>query len=236
MKNPSSSAHVPQVNKAEFAISSVATQPDHPTPEDEKEITLQNTLANAGRRRSSIDPTQRQSASRRQSSAARASDEASQRLKWDEANLYLAEQNKSATMKINEPKTPYAAQYDPSQDDAEMIDEDPSIHVDDIVVDEKEKVDSIKKEGKGARQSDIPDLELGEPEEAINIDPAMETNRIYRSESRERSGSNEKHVSVGEVDAEQPGMPTREEIEKHQQFEALRKRHYEMKDIKGLLG
>src|SRR5579862_3738059 len=40
----------------------------------------------------------------------------SPRLKWDEANLYLTEQQKSSTMKINEPKTPYTRRYDPSED------------------------------------------------------------------------------------------------------------------------
>lgn len=32
------------------------------------------------------------------------------------------------------------------------------------------------------------------------------------------------------------GMPTREEMEKHKKFEELRKKHYEMRDIKGRLG
>ncbi|OLL24953.1 Protein GLC8 [Neolecta irregularis DAH-3] len=66
--------------------------------------------------------------------------EISPRLKWDEANLYLTEQDRTATMKIMEPKTPYAGRYDPSQDP----DDD----------------DESMVEG-------IPSLSLGEPEESI---------------------------------------------------------------------
>lgn len=46
-------------------------------------------------------------------------------LKWDEINLYNAEQEKSATMKIDEPKTPYTGGFNPNgeyyQDDKEEI-------------------------------------------------------------------------------------------------------------------
>lgn len=35
-------------------------------------------------------------------------------LKWDEVNLYKSEQEKSATMKIDEPKTPYENGFDPT--------------------------------------------------------------------------------------------------------------------------
>lgn len=34
-------------------------------------------------------------------------------LKWDEINLYKTEQEKAATMKIDEPKTPYEGGFDP---------------------------------------------------------------------------------------------------------------------------
>ncbi|RCK59675.1 hypothetical protein Cantr_07321 [Candida viswanathii] len=34
-------------------------------------------------------------------------------LKWDEINLYKNEQEKSATMKIDEPKTPYEGGFNP---------------------------------------------------------------------------------------------------------------------------
>merc|ERR1711939_1193903 len=36
--------------------------------------------------------------------------------------------------------------------------------------------------------------------------------------------------------SEQVGMPTLEEQEKHRQFEEQRKKHYEMRDVKNLLG
>ena len=204
----------------------------------EKEITLQNTLQNAGRRRSSADV--RGSTSRRQSSAnAGYGPEDNARLKWDEANLYLAEQNKSSTMKITEPKTPYAKQYDPGEDEVETIeeDEDPSIDPNAILVDEKEKGDKLNNKTERARESDIPGLELGEPEEAVDADSGLDADRIVREGSANSRNGSEKHVSVGEGDVEQPvGMPTKEELEKHKKFEQMRKKHYEMKDVKGLLG
>ncbi|WPK24075.1 hypothetical protein PUMCH_001331 [Australozyma saopauloensis] len=39
---------------------------------------------------------------------------ANEHLKWDEINLYKTEQEKAATMKIDEPKTPYEGGFDPS--------------------------------------------------------------------------------------------------------------------------
>lgn len=54
------------------------------------------------------------------------------RLKWDEANLYLTEQEKSSTMKIDEPKTPYAKHYDPAEDEEEIR----ALDANDIMVDE----------------------------------------------------------------------------------------------------
>lgn len=48
-------------------------------------------------------------------------------LKWDEINLYKTEQEKAATMKIDEPKTPYEGGFNPQgeyyQDDEELIPE-----------------------------------------------------------------------------------------------------------------
>jgi protein phosphatase inhibitor 2 len=116
----------------------------------EKELTIHNTQVNAGHRRSSS--AARPGGSRRQSSRTPSAhggdaeaEESSQRLKWDEANIYLNEQDRTATMKINEPKTPYAKHYDPT--------EDPS--------DEDEAM------GDGEGGDEIPGLSLGEPEEAV---------------------------------------------------------------------
>ena len=71
---------------------------------------MENTLKNAGltHRRSSSNP--RGPVSRRQSGNSAHPEENSPRLKWDEANLYLTEQQRDSTMKITEPKTPYAKQ------------------------------------------------------------------------------------------------------------------------------
>lgn len=130
-----------------------------------------------------------------------------QRLKWDEANLYLTEQERTSTMKITEPKTPYAKHYEPSEDDDdEMLD------------------------GELSRKEEIPGLSLGEPEEDI-------------PEGDFGAGRKQSKVHVSDEDAtpqhdaenELLGL-TPEELEKHRKFEALRKKHYEMKDVAKFLG
>ena len=88
----------------------------------------------------------------------------SPRLKWDEANLYLTEQQKSSTMKITEPKTPYTRRYDPSEDP----DGDDGNGIEQMQIDDPEATgtgggeDSIM-----AGINDIPGLDLGEPAEAL---------------------------------------------------------------------
>ena len=54
---------------------------------------------------------------------------------------------------------------------------------------------------------------------------------------RPHSGGSGKHVSVGgsQYDDETVGM-SKEEREKHIAFQEARKKHYEMKDVRGLLG
>jgi protein phosphatase inhibitor 2 len=162
------------------------------------------------------------------------------RLKWDEANLYLAEQDAGTRMKITEPKTPYqfGDQGAMEEDDDDVAIDPRYVNVDEI---------DMKKAGKKGRESEIPGLELGEPEEDMSAAAHLdeENDRIVRessrsSLSRESSGGKEKHVSVSEEGggelSEQVGMPTREDQEKHRQFEERRKRHYEMKNMKGVLG
>jgi protein phosphatase inhibitor 2 len=171
------------------------------------------------------------------------------RLKWDEANLYLAEQDRGSRMKITEPKTPYEYARDLPPED-ELDDEDVAIDPKYVNVDEVDMANAKKKIPKH-RESEIPGLELGEPEEEYaTTGTAPDDARIVRGgrESLSREGSQgssrEKHVSVTEAseqdgsvaDVGQVGMPTKEEIEKHRKFEEMRKKHYEMKDIKGLLG
>ena len=169
--------------------------------------------------------------SRRQSSTSAGfeDDENNPRLKWDEANLYLTEQEKSSTMKINEPKTPYAKHYDPSEDS-----DVPTLDADDLMVDELDKAKTTTKTR--TREDEIPGLELGEPEEAVPKSDAT-TDGL----SRGGSVKGEKQVVVDPAADAEGGHGemagwSREEIEKHRKFEEMRKKHYEMKEVKGLLG
>ncbi|KAK7741943.1 hypothetical protein SLS62_010878 [Diatrype stigma] len=188
----------------------------------EKEITIINTQTNAGHRRSS-SATSRPAGSRRQSSRAPSfgagDDDAenNQRLKWDEANLYLTEQERTSTMKITEPKTPYAKHYDPSEDD------------DDI---DYEMLDGSEQAGsKDKDKEDIPGLSLGEPEEEVPEDGADG----FASRKQSKVHVNDEDATPQHDGDEYAGM-TPEEIEKHRKFEAMRKKHYEMKDVAKFLG
>ncbi|KAL8748716.1 MAG: hypothetical protein Q9184_007130 [Pyrenodesmia sp. 2 TL-2023] len=213
------------------------THPTDPssTSLSEKDIVLQNTLQNAGHRRNSSNP--RASVSRRQSSNAGLNNSSSEtnpegRLKWDEANLYLAEQEKSATMKIDEPKTPYAKRYEPSAEEEEEM---RMLDAEELKVDE---LDKVRASGRSSmREGDIPGLELGEPEEPFAMDGTEEGGGL----SRISSVKGEKQVVVdpvrdgGHHGEENVGLSA-EEREKHRRFEMRRKQHYEMKDVKDLLG
>ena len=164
------------------------------------------------------------------------------RLRWDEANLYLTEQEKSSTMKIDEPKTPYAKRYEPEDDEDEMR----MLEAQNLKVDELDKV----REGRRAQrteEAEIPGLDIGEPEEDVSLTGGVEDDRIERirsaSGSAERSGSGSlgRSGSVkGEksvvVDDEAPDGKGHDGMVRHKDFEEMRKKHYEMKDVKGLLG
>lgn len=213
-------------NSASY-IAAEHTSPEllsHDRPElgrevSEKEITLANTLQNAGaHRRSSSTP--RGPGSRRSSGSAQGDDENNARLRWDEANLYLTEQQRDSTMKIDEPKTPYAKQYDPTEDEEELA----TINANDIVVDELEAA-----KGKKLKDDDIPDFDIGQPE----VENQLEHSRAPEAERR---------VMVDPVQndegfhgEEPPDLPA-EEREKHAKFEAARRKHYEMRNVKNLLG
>ena len=199
----------------------------------EKELTLMNTELNAGagHRRNSSNP--RSSISRRQSSQSNnaadpSQDEQGMRLKWDEANLYLNEGQMGGRMKIDEPKTPYAKQYDPTEDEEEMS----TLNAQELAVDELEMEKNKQPPRRSARDSEIPGLDLGEPE----MDPHQ--NR------RESDGENKVIVESDDMDVDSASNHgekreedmSREEREKHKRFEEMRKRHYEMKDVKNLLG
>ncbi|KAL6237609.1 hypothetical protein BDW75DRAFT_76098 [Aspergillus navahoensis] len=211
-----------------------------PPPADFKELTLQNTLVNAGRR---------PSASSRRTSLASAhghNDDVSPRLKWDEANLYLTEQEKTAKMKIDEPKTPYAPRYDPAEDEEEMKSaeaQESLINAQGVVVDELDKnkkgSSSASSSHKKISEDDIPELELGEPEEISQGAHLGAGDRITRARSlSSESGRSDKHVVVGADAGESNGderLSPEEAQEKHRQFEKQRKKHYEMRNIKELL-
>lgn len=110
-------------------------------------------------------------------------------------------------MKITEPKTPYAKHYDPSEDeDDDMLDSEPS------------------------QKEEIPGLSLGEPEEDVPERPPA-TGRKHSKVHVHDEDATPNHDAENEF----VGM-TAEEREKHRKFEALRKKHYEMKDVARYLG
>lgn len=194
-----------------------------------KEVTIQNTQYNAGHRRSSSAVG---TASRRQSSRTPshgpgelAPEDSAQRLKWDEANLYLTEQERSSTMKINEPKTPYAKHYDPSEDPSD----------DEEANNNAAAAAAASQPGRtGGAVDDIPGLSLGEPEEAV---PAGEFAPRHGKHGHGRAVHVDQAAAAAEDDEDAAlAHMTPEEREKHRRFEAMRKKHYEMKNVAQLLG
>jgi len=194
-----------------------------------KELTLKNTNANAGPHHPSDSRTP---GSRRHSTREPEllSNELSQRLKWDEANLYLSEQERTSTMKINEPKTPYAKHYDPDEDPSDM--------------DEPELANGgAAHHHHHAHQhhahQHIPDLSLGEPEEDVSDDVSVSSSSPRKEKAVHVDDSASTHGGSGgnDDDDDDDGMDTTpEEREKHRRFEQLRRKHYEMKDVAKLLG
>lgn len=221
LKNSSSyrsNSHDTPFGDAAPAVSPLAERPHLSREKSEKEIVLENTLHNAGpgHRRSSSNA--RASTSRRQSGASPHLDENSPQLKWDEANLYINEQNRDSTMKIDEPKTPYAKQYDPAEDEEEIE----MLDAKDLNVDELDA-----KPRRRHKVEDIPEFDLGEPE--------------LRARRESQTPESEKRVLVEPEEdkgyhGELPPNATQEEKEKHRKFEELRKKHYEMRNVKDLLG
>jgi len=124
-------------------------------------------------------------------------------------------------MKIDEPKTPYAKHYDPSEDEEEIR----ILDADEIMVDELDQV--IAGKSSKAREEEIPGLSLGEPEEAV---PEMEF------DDGPAGHKGEKAVHVNDEGHEEHVGLSAEEREKHRKFEEMRKKHYEMKNVASLLG
>lgn len=192
---------------------------------DDKELVIQNTLQNAGKRHT---PVPRHNVSRRQSGAAgnrplEVSDDPSPRLKWDEANLYLTEQQKSSTMKIDEPKTPYAGHYDPSQDEEEIKkieaeEQEEAVRSGIHRTPSKSRVRYLK-----TKEDDIPGLELGEPENPFDNKPKDSPKQVVV----------QAEGYFPDMDGEE--IEGEDEKEKHKRFEEMRKRHYEMRSVKELL-
>jgi hypothetical protein len=123
-------------------------------------------------------------------------------------------------MKIDEPKTPYAKQYNPAEDEEEIE----AINASEVVVDELDQVRGKKAPPKDA---DIPDIDIGDAEM-----PPVEHARTPESERRVMVEPDQDEGFHGEAP---PDLPA-EEREKHAKFEQARKRHYEMKNVKNLLG
>ncbi|KAL7945368.1 hypothetical protein V8C42DRAFT_322926 [Trichoderma barbatum] len=182
-----------------------------------KEVTLANTQINAGHRRSSSGAGSR----RLSSNSITDPSEPAQRLKWDEANLYLTEQERTSTMKITEPKTPYAKHYDPAEDPSDDEEEGQG---------GLDGAASGRKNQRSGAEDDIPGLSLGEPEEEIPERPAPAS----RSSS-EKTVHVDKESVTPSAEEEIVGLSP-EEREKHRKFEEMRKRHYEMKSVAHILG
>ncbi|KAF1943960.1 hypothetical protein EJ02DRAFT_113611 [Clathrospora elynae] len=221
LKNSSSHRSNSQTSPTSEAPPAVAVSPILERPPlgremSEKEIVLENTLRNAGAHRRSSSNA-RGMGSRRQSGIDHM-DESSPQLKWDEANLYLNEQNRDSTMKIDEPKTPYAKQYDPAEDEEEVE----MLNAEELNVDE---LDS--KPRRRPKIDDIPEFDLGQPE--------LQARESHTPEGEKRViVEQDMDTDVGHH-GELPPNATEEEREKHRKFEELRKKHYEMKNVKDLL-
>jgi len=206
--------------------SQAPTRPGMGRELSEKEITQMNTNINAqnGTRRNSSNPGG--PASRRQSQAEGA-DAGSARLKWDEANLYLNEGQMGGKMKIDEPKTPYAGHYDPTEDEEEV--DTTALDPNDLMVDELDKTKASQGTQKKKRSEDIPDLDLGEPE--------VDNSEKFPQDSEKRVMVDSDQMDLdGARHGEETVDMTSDEREKHRKFEEARKKHYEMRNVKDLLG
>lgn len=197
-----------------------------------KEITILNTQQNAGDRRRSSSAARPNPGSRRGSTRTPSITDGdhdplqdSQRLKWDEANLYLTEQERTSTMKITEPKTPYAKHYDPAEHPSD--DEDVEMEGSGLGAGQG----GPESRPRAAVEDDIPAMSLGEPEEAV---PESESGKEKQLKVHvdERSSVDGGHHGEEE---ELVGLSP-EEREKHRRFEEMRKKHYEMKNVAHLLG
>ncbi|KAG7192346.1 uncharacterized protein KQ657_001744 [Scheffersomyces spartinae] len=128
-------------------------------------------------------------------------------LKWDEINLYQTEQEKAATMKIDEPKTPYEGGFNP---EGEYYRDD-----------EDEAGGALAKGG----LEDIPAFELGDSEfdkndteryESLNGGEVIRSPELEEQQQQQQQESEERQLTAEE---------------RHQLFEAKRKAHYHLKAL-----
>lgn len=119
-------------------------------------------------------------------------------LKWDELNLYRTEQEKAATMKIDEPKTPYEGGFDPEG--------------------EYYRDDGDEELGSG----EIPEFLLGEGEFDLRDVQHQSLN------GGELVNGDDEDAEDGEEDEEDEEAETPSLLaeERHRKFEDMRKAHY----------
>lgn len=164
--------------------------------------TVQNAVhhASAGRGASSSVDGVSSSAGAESSGAGAGVGEAAARLKWDEANLYLTEQERSATMKITEPKTPYAPRYDPAEDASDLdaadladLDDDDSGALDDAAANAGAAGAAGAGGVNGTRAKlptgQIPSLDIGAAEGEMDLDDAAASRRPIDTNANAGAGA-----------------------------------------------
>lgn len=121
-------------------------------------------------------------------------------LKWDEINLYKTEQEKSATMKIDEPKTPYEGGFNP---EGEYYKEDEEEEIPNFELGEGEfdvdKVKNVHESLNGGEIIEDPSLrdeeeeEEAEPEEHLTAEERHKRFEEKRKEHYHLKGNALKH-------------------------------------------
>ncbi|KAI3402721.2 hypothetical protein KGF56_004395 [Candida oxycetoniae] len=129
-------------------------------------------------------------------------------LKWDEVNIYKNEQEKSAKMKIDEPKTPYEGGFNPEGEYYRDDDDDENATANVQVVDEQ----------------DIPEFELGEGEydkAPHHVSASLHGGQVIKEQNSTDNVDDEEEVEETPLSAE----------ERHKRFEEKRKEHYHLKAL-----